>query len=59
VKHLTELHGGTVEVVSGGVGAGTMLKLRIPAIAAADAPQLTKLGSAGGTPPCGASPARA
>ena len=42
MKHLTELHGGTVEVVSGGVGAGTMLKLRIPAIAAADAPQLTR-----------------
>jgi PAS domain S-box-containing protein len=52
VRHLVELHGGTVEVASGGIGQGATFTVKIPLMAApsmADAAMVSPLTSDGTT----------
>jgi signal transduction histidine kinase len=35
-RHLVELHGGTIEAHSAGVGQGTHISVRLPLVGAAD-----------------------
>jgi PAS domain S-box-containing protein len=44
VKHLVDLHGGEVQAHSTGLGHGTLMRVDLPVVAAADAPELSRSG---------------
>jgi PAS domain S-box-containing protein len=57
VRHLVEMHGGTVEATSDGEGHGSMFTIRMPTLgtrAVADKPVLTAIDGAGATTGIGA-----
>jgi PAS domain S-box-containing protein len=50
VKHLVEMHGGTVEVHSEGLGKGSEFRVRLPRLAAAKLPAAPRDGSGARSP---------
>ncbi|HEV2761959.1 MAG TPA: ATP-binding protein [Pyrinomonadaceae bacterium] len=57
VRHLVELHGGTVEAESAGAGQGTTIRVRLPVAPFSDAGRAASAAAVGSHPPAAGAPA--